>query len=253
MSTLPDIAVVLGTGLGIVTETIEKEIEISTSDIPGYPSPSIPGHEGKIISARIGGKNVMIFKGRVHMYEGASVHEAALPAYIAAEFQVKTLIVTNAAGGLNIQFAVGDLMLITDYIITPLAYNMGLSFRKLYNGETMRQPVVSCKTLQRVRSCAADRHLALQEGVYAMVSGPSYETRAEIHFLRSLGADVVGMSSAPEIMVARRAGIEVIGISCITNMAKTVATPVSHAEVTRVAESATEKLSALILAIIQHS
>jgi len=183
------------------------------------------------------------------LYEGVSVEDAAMPAFIAAAFQVKTFILTNAAGGLNPQLDVGDLMLITDYFISPLAPSMGASLRTLYDEDVRRQPLIDEETIRKISDLALEHRIMLRKGVYAMVSGPSYETRAEIHFLRRIGADAVGMSSVPELIVARRAGIQVIGISCITNKAKTVRTTVSHSEVTAAAGRSAEKMSTLISAI----
>jgi purine-nucleoside phosphorylase len=248
----PDAVVVLGSGQGAFADASEKLFEIRSADIPGFPHSDVPGHEGKIVLARMSEKHVLLFQGRVHPYEGVSMQDTALPAFIAAAFHVKVFILTNAAGGLNPLFGVGDLMLITDYIISPLAPSMGASFRSFYDGDPKRLPVIRKETISKVISLAVEQRIALREGVYAMVSGPSYETRAEIHFLRRLGADAVGMSSIPELIVAHRTGIEVIGISCITNQAKTVPRPVSHIEVTNTAEAAAEKLSGLLTAIIEN-
>lgn len=257
-----DAAIVLGSGLGERAEDMVVHAEIHTADIPGYPDVTVMGHSGTILDATIGEKRALIFQGRIHGYEGYDTEATGLPAAIAASFGVSVFIVTNAAGGLNPLFDAGDLMLITDYIVLPVAHRMGLTL-----GELQHQDAAACgcersgrpeelfkkDIRERVRAAAAEEGVTVREGVYGFCSGPTYETRAEIHFLRHAGVDAVGMSTVPELVVARKHALPVIAISCITNKARTVPTTVSHDEVTMVAAQAASRLWRLIRAILRSA
>jgi purine-nucleoside phosphorylase len=254
-----DAAVVLGSGLGGFSDGLTIHHSVPTSDIPGYPASTVAGHSGLIVDASLGDRRTLIFHGRIHGYEGYSPGTTALPALIAAALGVPAFIVTNAAGGLNPLYEAGDLMLVTDYFVLPLAHRMGLTLSDLDAPTTGRsrserglRPGNFLPAIARnlAHAAAAETGVVLREGTYGFCSGPSYETRAEIHFLRMAGVDAVGMSTVPELIVARRHGLQTIAISCITNKARTVATAVSHEEVTRVAIQASDRLSRLLHALI---
>ncbi len=215
-----DTGIICGSGLGSLAEEIENQIIISYEDIPGFPVSSVKGHKSRIIAGQIGKGKVLAFQGRFHYYEGYSLEDVTLPVRLMAALGVKNLIVTNAAGGLNRNYEVGDLMLIEDHInmmfqnplIGPNDESMGPRFPDM--SEPYSQ--ASLKTLQKL---ALEHGTRIHKGVYMAVTGPSYETRAELR-LFSRFADAVGMSTVPEVIAARHAQIpNIIGISCITNKA----------------------------------
>ncbi|PJB77475.1 MAG: purine-nucleoside phosphorylase [Acidobacteria bacterium CG_4_9_14_3_um_filter_49_7] len=233
----PDIAVVLGSGLGSLADREENE-SISYSTIPAFPQPTVEGHGGKIVFAEFGSNNVMMFQGRFHFYEGYPMDVVTLFPRLAALLGARLYLVTNAAGGVNRAFHPGDLMVIRDHLnlmgVNPLIGRnrdeLGPRFPDMthaYDPEFSRKLV----------TCGKDAGLDLREGVYAALTGPSYETPAEINMLRTMGADAIGMSTVPEVIVARHAGLKVCGISCITNLAAGVTDqPLSHAEVLETGE-----------------
>ena len=252
---IPEVGLILGSGLGDYANTLDDVIRIPYSEIPGFPVPTVPGHSGAMVFGRKAGKSVLILQGRIHYYEGLSQQEITLPVRVLAALGVKTLVLTNACGGVNLEFKPGDLMLISDHInfsgANPLIGvnldNFGPRFpdmSDLYT-ESLRKAI---------REKAAEAGIALREGVYAMYSGPNYETPAEIRMFRILGADTVGMSTVPEALVAGQCGMQVVGISCITNMAAGVLpVKLSHAEVMETADrvhDVFQKLIDLILTVI---
>ena len=226
-------AVVLGSGLGDYGNTFEKVRRIPFTALPGFPASTAPGHAGEFISGEKQGRRVLIMSGRLHYYEGIRVEQIALPVRVLRLLGVKNLILTNAAGGINHMFNPGELMMITDYInltgqsplIGPNIDEMGPRFPDMTH--------VFTPALQDIcRNAAQAMGLTLREGVYCWMSGPCYETPAEIRMLRTLGADAVGMSTVPDAMAACHAGMNVLGISCITNMAAGIVNrPITHAEV----------------------
>lgn len=229
----PRVGMILGSGLGDYADTLEDRVSIPFGDIPNFPVPTVPGHSGALVFGRKQGVEVVVLQGRIHYYEGLPMQELTLPVRVLAELGVRTLLLTNAAGGVNLGFHPGDLMLISDHInysganplIGPNLDAFGPRFpdmSDLYNAELRRA----------IREKAAAAGIGLQEGVYAMYSGPNYETPAEIRMFRILGADAVGMSTVPEALVAGHCGMRVAGVSCITNMAAGVLPQkLSHAEV----------------------
>lgn len=248
-----DVALILGSGLGRFADALTVEKCISTRDLPGYPASTVEGHEGSLILARAHGKILLLFKGRVHGYEGYSGPETSLPARIAATLDADTLILTNAAGGLHPTFAAGELMLITDMLVMPSAPLMGRNLHGYPDTlPPLPRPLFSSEILDLVRSASMEAGVGLREGTYGFCSGPTYETRSEIGFYRTAGVDAAGMSTAPEISCGLRAGMDVIGISCITNKALSVRQPVSHEEVTAVAATVAERFSRLVLAILSR-
>ena len=229
----PDIAIVLGSGLGALADQIQNPIVIPTQEIACYPKSTVSGHAGKLVFGRIGNKNVAIVSGRVHYYEGYEMDEVVLPVRLMILLGAKTVILTNAAGGICPAFHSGDFMIITgqiaQFVPSPLRGANDESFGPRFPDMSH----VFTPSLQKTCREAAGRiGLGLREGVYCWMPGPCYETPAEIRMLRTLGADAVGMSTVPDSMAAAHAGMNVLGISCITNMAAGILDqPITHQEV----------------------
>lgn len=281
ISERPQIAIILGSGLGeLANEVINERIEIPYEEIPHFPKSTVAGHAGKLILGKIYDKNVVIMQGRFHYYEGYELSEVTFPIRVFALLGVTELIVSNAAGGINKKLSPTDLMLITDHInianISPLRGKNNDSFGARFPNMT---EAYSVRLREIAKSAAAykedpdvkmdfkDKFLEfakdvtnsdnnelkidLKEGVYAFMSGPQYETPAEIKMLNVLGADAVGMSTVPEVIVANQMGIEVLGISCITNSTGTGTKP-SHEEVIENADKVAEKFKQLVMRIIRR-
>lgn len=248
----PEVGLILGSGLGVLAELIENPVSIPYTDIPHFPVSTVEGHEGELLLGTIHNRPVVLMKGRFHMYEGYGPEVTAFPVRVMKELGVKSLLVTNAAGGINTSFEPGDLMLISDHLnmtgtnplIGPNDPDLGVRFPDM-------SQAYSRQLRQLAKEVAVGQGVALREGVYAGLLGPTYETPAEIVMLRTLGADAVGMSTVSEVIVARHAGLEVLGISCISNMAAGILDqPLSHDEVMETAEKVREKFLALVMAII---
>jgi len=216
----PTLGMILGSGLGGFADLLEGAVRIPFREIPGFPVPTVEGHAGELVCGIHGKTPVVILSGRVHFYEGLPQSEITIPVRVLRRLGVDTLILTNAAGGINLDFSAGALMLIRDHI--------NYSGRNPLIGENLDEfgprfpdmtDVYTKKLREELRKRALSAGILLQEGVYAMYSGPSYETPAEIRMFRTFGADAVGMSTVPEAIVARHSGMRVVGISCITNMA----------------------------------
>lgn len=248
----PKIGLVLGSGLGVLAEQMTRAVKIPYRDIPSFPISTVPGHAGQLVLGKMGGNDVVTMQGRFHYYEGYALSEVTFPVRVMHELGVETVIVTNAAGGINESFESGDLMLIRDHI--------NFTFRNPLIGRNepewgARFPDMSeayDRSLRKLaREVASEQGIRLQEGVYAGVTGPSYETPAEIRMLRTLGGDAVGMSTVPEVIVARHMGMRVLGISCITNMAAGVLDqPLSHEEVMETAERVRGTFMTLVTEIV---
>ena len=228
-----DTAVVLGSGLGDYGETFDKVNRIAYTNLPGFPASTAPGHAGEFIGGEKNGKRVLIMKGRIHMYEGIQMSQIALPVRVMRLLGVKNLILTNAAGGVNLGFHPGDLMMITDYInLTGQSPLTGPNMDEIGPRFPDMSHVFTPELQTICRDAAKGMGLELREGVYCWMPGPCYETPAEIRMLRLLGADAVGMSTVPDAMAARHADMNVLGISCITNMAAGILDqPITHQEV----------------------
>ncbi|MGM1020622.1 MAG: purine-nucleoside phosphorylase [Bacillota bacterium] len=248
----PEIGLILGSGLGILADLIQDGISIPYQDIPHFPVSTVEGHEGELLLGTIEGRAVVMMKGRFHMYEGYGPQLTAFPVRVMKQLGIQSLLVTNAAGGVNTSYEAGDLMVISDHLnltgqnplIGPNDAALGVRFPDMSEAYSRRLREIAKQT-------AAQQGFGLQEGVYAGLLGPNYETPAEIVMLRTLGADAVGMSTVSEVIVARHAGIEVLGFSCITNMAAGILDqPLSHDEVMDTAEKVREKFLNLVLAII---
>ena len=248
----PKIALVLGSGLGAFADEFAQATKIPYSKIPHYPRSTAIGHAGQLVIGTVEGVEVAGMQGRVHLYEGYSAKELAFPIRVFARMGVKAIILTNAAGGVKREFIEGRLVVISDHInllgVNPLA---GPNEDK-FGG---RFPDMTAAYDKRFRELAlAEGRLLginLGEGVYAAVAGPSYETPAEIRYLRSIGADLVGMSTVPEVIAARHSGLRVLGISCVTNAAAGVLDqPLDHKDVLETAERMKGQLTGLLRAVI---
>lgn len=241
--------IILGSGLGkFAQERLVEQLSIPYEDIPGFPRSTVEGHEGNFVFGKIGATRVLCMSGRFHFYEGYPMEQLILPIRVMAELGVKTLIVTNAAGGINPDFEAGTLMLITDHInfmgTNPL---IGPNYKSLGTRFPDMSQAYDPGLIARAEFVARAHNIELRKGVYLATSGPSYETPAEIKAFRALGADAVGMSTVPEVIAARHAGIKVLGISCITNKAAGLSeTPLSHREVTETANRVKEKFGLLL-------
>jgi purine-nucleoside phosphorylase len=250
----PVIGLILGSGLGVLADQIEDPVQIPYEQIPNFPVSTVEGHKGQLVIGQLKGKCVVAMQGRFHYYEGYSLQTLTFPVRVMAAIGVKTLIVTNAAGGVNTDFEPGDLMIIEDHInftaqnplIGPNDIEFGARFPDMSEAYSRTLRDIAMKA-------AAIRNIPLKSGVYAGLTGPSYETPAEIRMLRILGSDAVGMSTVPEVIVARHSGLEVLGISCISNMAAGILPqPLSHNEVMETAEKVRESFMELVSGIIEN-
>lgn len=249
----PELAITLGSGLGRLADIVEIEEEISYQDIEGFPVSTAPGHKGRFVFAHIHGIPTVIMQGRVHRYEGYSAADTVLPTRLMGMMGAKTLIVTNACGGVNKDFRIGDLMIIRDHIaqfvesplIGPNINQLGVRFpdmTEVYNKELS----------DRIEKIAKEKNLSVKNGVYCQFSGPAYETAAEVKMAGILGADAVGMSTAIEAMAARHMGMNVCGISLITNLATGISeVELSEQEVIDEGEKASEYFIDLVLDFIK--
>jgi purine-nucleoside phosphorylase len=250
----PDVGIVLGSGLGDFTNGLKDPVSFPYGEIPNWPASAIVGHAGRLVAGTMAGRRVAALSGRVHFYEGHDLRTVTFAARAVAALGVKTLILTNAAGGINLNFKPGTLMLMEDHInflgSNPLVGANEDRFGPRFPDMT---EVYSRRLRDIAVEAAARLGLPLARGVYVAVHGPSYETPAEIRAFRTLGADAVGMSTVPEAIVARHMGVEVLGISCITNPAAGVLPePLVHDEVMEVARRVRAEFSALLEAIIER-
>jgi len=250
----PPIAVILGSGLGPFADELEDAIAIDCREIPHYPAPTVPGHRGRWVWGKVNDVEVLAIQGRVHAYEGYSLEEVTYPVRLVKGLGAKILIVTNASGGINPHFEPGDLMLITDHInfrfdnplIGPNDPGLGPRFPDL--SEPYDRELTGL-----AERAALDLRLRVHRGVYLGTKGPTYETPAEVQMMRRLGAEAVGMSTVPEVIAAKHAGLRVLGISCITNRAAGLSEKkLTHEEVVKVAERAREKFTALVREVIRR-
>jgi purine-nucleoside phosphorylase len=251
----PRIALVLGSGLGGFADDFEEAVGIPYEEIPGFVRSTAQGHAGRLVIGKVDSVPVLAMQGRVHYYEGYSLEEVTFPVRTFKLLGVKTLILTNASGGINVQLNQGTLMVISDHVNL-----MGINPLRGLNDERFgpRFPDMTAVYSRELQEIVIEEANAIgtevRRGIYGALSGPSYETPAEIHLLRNLGADAVGMSTVPEAIVARHMDVEVLGISCITNMAAGISDePINHEEVMatgdRVRETFTELLRRVIVAL----
>jgi len=248
----PRIALVLGSGLGSFADDFEEAVTIPYEEIPGFVRSTAQGHAGQLVVGKIENVPVLAMQGRVHYYEGYSLEEVTFPVRTFGLLGVKTLVLTNAAGGINVQLTQGALMVISDHVNL-----MGVNPLRGPNDERFgpRFPDMSAVYSHELQELVVDEARAIgvevRRGIYGGLSGPSYETPAEIHLLRALGADAVGMSTVPEAIVARHMGLEVLGISCITNMAAGISDePINHEEVMATGDRVRETFAELLRRVI---
>lgn len=249
---VPETAIVLGSGLGAFADTLDMSASIDYADIPGFPQSTVPGHRGRFVLGYVRGVPVIVMQGRVHYYEGYPIEEVVLPVRLMGMLGAKKLILTNAVGCINSDFKAGDLMLITDHILygvpSPL---IGKNIDELGTRFPDMSEVYSEELRSKVKNAAKKLGQTLREGVYLQTSGPNFETPAEIRAYRSLGADVVGMSTACEAVAARHMGLRICGISCVSNLAAGMASaPLTHEEVQEAADNAAPRFKALLTEII---
>ncbi len=250
----PDVAIVLGSGLGEFTSALRDAVTCAYGEIPHWPASAVVGHAGTLVVGTIRGKRVAALSGRAHFYEGHDLRTVTFPTRVLGRLGVPALILTNAAGGINLDFTPGTLMLIDDHLNL-----MGTNPLVGPNDDRLgpRFPDMTEAYSRRLRGIAVDAAraagVALARGVYVALHGPSYETPAEIRYLRTIGADAVGMSTVPEAIVARHMGLEVLGISCITNPAAGVLPqPLAHDEVMEVARRVRAEFCSLLEAIVER-
>lgn len=243
----PKLAIVLGSGFHHVLSELRVEKKIAYAKIPGFPRPTVAGHAGELIFGRLGKTPVLVLSGRAHFYEGHSMERVTFAVRTLAAFGIKDLLLTNAAGGINRKFRPGDFMVLTDHInfmgVNPLRGPVVSGLNRFVDLTDIYNVGLNRLAFQAGKKC----NLRLHRGVYLAVSGPSYETPAEIHAFAKLGAGAVGMSTVPEAIVARQCGLNVAAISCITNLAAGIAqTKLSHTEVLETAERVKKSGAALI-------
>ena len=254
MHTHPETAIILGSGLGKLVDEITDKYEINYTDIPHFPVSTVEGHSGKLIFGKLGDKDIMAMQGRFHFYEGYSMKEVTFPVRVMRELGIKTLFVSNAAGGMNPDFEIGDLMIITDHInffpehpLRGKNIEYGPRFPDMseaYNKELIR----------KANEIAAEKGIKVQHGIYIGTQGPTYETPAEYKMFRILGADAVGMSTVPEVIVANHCGIRVFGISVITDLGvegKIVV--VTHEDVQKAADQAQPLMTTIMRELINRA
>ncbi|MDP4144817.1 MAG: purine-nucleoside phosphorylase [Bacillota bacterium] len=249
----PEVGIILGSGLGNLAEQVENKVIIKYSEVPNLPTSTVKGHAGQFVFGKFKGKNIMMMQGRFHYYEGYDMRNLSLPVYIMKYLGVENLIVTNAAGGVNTEFYPGDLMLIKDHI------NFAFSNPLIGKNDELVGPrfpdmstAYSRQLIALAKKTASRLNIKIVEGTYFMMTGPSYETPAEIKMIRHLGGDAVGMSTVPEVIAARHCGLQVLGISCITNMAAGILDkPLNHEEVIETSLKVKDKFILLVSNIIE--
>ena len=250
----PDICIILGSGLGGYADTFSHAQVMPYSEIPGFPVSTVPGHAGRLVFGQKHGVSIACMQGRFHCYEGYSAEETVIPLRALIKLGIKKLLITNAAGGVNTEFSAGDIMIINDHInftfLNPLVGKNMDDFGPRFPDMTYAydKPLMAA-----LRNAADENDIAVREGVYAMMKGPSFETPAEIRALRMLGADAVGMSSVPEIIAAAHAGVKSCALSCITNMAAGIQNcPLTHEEVMETGRIAADDIKTIIDGFIRR-
>lgn len=254
MKTKPETAIILGTGLGSLVNEITEKYEVEYKDIPNFPLSTVEGHSGKLIFGKLGNKDIMAMQGRFHYYEGYSMKEVTFPVRVMRELGIKTLFVSNAAGGMNPDFEIGDLMIITDHINTfPEHPLRGRNIDYGPRFPDMSEPY--CRQLiAKAKEVAKEKNIRIVEGVYVGVSGPTFETPAEYRYYRTIGGDAVGMSTVPEVIVAKHCGIQVFGMSVITDLGvEGKIVEVTHEEVQAAADKAQPLMTEIMRELINRA
>ncbi|WP_100372582.1 purine-nucleoside phosphorylase [Bacillus sp. FJAT-45037] len=252
LSTKPEIGLILGSGLGELADEIEDAVKIPYTDIPNFPVSTVEGHAGQLVIGKLNGKDVVAMQGRFHYYEGYSMQDVTFPVRVMKQIGVELMVVTNACGGMNKNFAPGDLMIITDQLnMTGDNPLIGSNFEELGPRFPDMSSAYTPEYVDFVENTAKNLDINVQKGVYAGVTGPTYMSGAELIMLRNVGGDVVGMSTVPEVIVASHANMKVIGISCITDMAiGEDLKGITHEEVVEVANRTKPKFIKLVKEIV---
>lgn len=250
----PEIALVLGSGLGDYTKQVKVEAELNYHDIEGFPVSTVPGHEGKFVFGYVNDVPMVIMQGRVHYYEGYPISDVVLPTRLMKMMGAKVLFLTNACGGTNFDYSPGDFMLIKDHISTAVPSPLlGANIDELGPRFPDMSNVYDNELRDIIKDCAKDLHISLKEGVYMQFTGPAYESPAEVKMARFLGADAVGMSTACEAVAANHMGMKICGISCITNFAAGMTEqPLSHKEVQETADKVAVQFKQLVTEAISR-
>jgi purine-nucleoside phosphorylase len=248
----PRVGVVLGSGLGAFADDLEQAVTIPYSEIPNWPLSTALGHAGKLVAGLVEGTPVLVMSGRVHLYEGYSAQQVAFPVRVMASTGISSLVLTNAAGGINLSYSQGALVLVGDHInlqgVNPLT---GPNEEQLGPRFPDMTDAYSKEYRKMAKEAAAALGHSLPEGVYAALAGPNYETPAEIRYLRAIGADLVGMSTVPEVLAARHMGVHVLAISCVTNMAAGVLDQkIDHEEVLETGRRVREQFTTLLRSLL---
>ena len=254
MHTCPDTAIILGTGLGSLVHEITDSYELKYADIPNFPVSTVEGHSGKLIFGKLGSKDIMAMQGRFHFYEGYSMKEVTFPVRVMKELGIKTLFVSNAAGGMNPGFSIGDLMIITDHI--NLFPEHPLRGRNIEYGPRFpdMSEAYSKELITKALIIAEEKGIKVQQGIYLGTQGPTFETPAEYKMFHILGADAVGMSTVPEVIVANHCGIKVFGVSVITDLGiEGKIVEVSHEEVQKAADAAQPRMTTIMKELINRA
>lgn len=254
MTTSPETAIILGTGLGSLVNEITDKYEIEYKDIPNFPLSTVEGHSGKLIFGKLGNKEIMAMQGRFHYYEGYSMKEVTFPVRVMRELGIKTLFVSNAAGGMNPDFLIGDLMIINDHI--NMFPEHPLRGKNIPYGDRFpdMSKTYSPELIAMAKEIATEKGIRVVEGVYLGTQGPTFETPAEYTMFHRLGGDAVGMSTVPEVIVARHCGIRVFGISVITDLGiEGVVVEVSHEEVQKAADEAQPRMTTIFREIVNRA
>ncbi len=252
VDTSPELGIILGTGLGGLVNEIEVEVSIPYKDIPGFPVSTVEGHSGTLIFGKLGAKNVVVMQGRFHFYEGYAFQELAIPVRVMKFLGIRHLFVSNACGGVNPDYEIGDLMILDDHVnLLPGNPLLGQNYDELGPRFPDMSEPYDRKLIEKAQKIAVDNNIVVRTGTYAVVSGPCLETPAEYRYIFNIGADAVGMSTVPEVITARHMGIPCFAISIITDLGvpgKIVL--VTHEDVQRVAEEAEPKMTLLIKELI---
>ena len=253
-STTPSVGIILGTGLGGLVDEIDNAIKIPYTDIPHFPISTVKGHSGQLIIGDLGGKKVIAMQGRFHYYEGYTMKELTFPIRVFKYLGIETLFVSNASGGVNPDFEVGDIMLINDHINlmgdNPL---LGQNDDRLGPRFPDMSNIYSPRLIKKAKAIAKENKIKLQEGVYAGVTGPTFETLAEYKYIRTIGADAVGMSTVPEVIVARHMDIPVFAVSVISDLGvEGKIVEITHEEVIRAASEAEPKMTLIVKSLLEN-
>lgn len=249
----PEVGIILGTGLGGLVKEIRSDFEIPYEEIPNFPVSTVEGHHGKLIFGELGGKKVMAMKGRFHFYEGYSMEQITFPVRVMKEIGIHTLCVSNASGGVNPTFEIGEIMIINDQInLMPTNPLIGPNYKELGPRFLDMSEPYDKKLIAKAHEIAKTHNIKVSEGCYAALTGPCFETPSEYRYIKNVGADTVGMSTVPEVIVARHGGMRVFGLSIITDLGvEGKIVEVSHEEVQEIAAAQEPKLSLIVREVVR--